>query len=284
MARVMSLVAMVFMVVPVFAPSIGQLILVLGPWQAIFWALSLYGVLIGLWSFFRLPETLAPENRRTLGFADLRDGAAAVLRDPQSRGYTLAQTALFSGLIAYIASIQQIVFDVFRKPELIGVVFAAVAAPMALASFTNSRLVGRFGLRRVAHIGVVAFASLALAHALTATLVGENLYGFMFGQALVLASFSFCSGNMNTLAMEKMAAVAGMASSIQGVTGTIVAALGGFAIGQAFDGTQLPFLWGLALCGFVAMLLVVATEPKRLFERLGANLAGDATRRAQPAE
>ena len=284
MARVMSLVAMVFMVIPVVAPSIGQLILVIGPWQAIFWALCLYGVLIGLWSFFRLPETLAPENRRTLGLADLSEGAAAVLRDRQSRGYTLAQTALFSGLIAYIASIQQIVFDVFREPELIGIVFAAVAAPMALASFTNSRLVGRYGLRRVAHIGVVAFASLTLGHALVATLVGENLVGFIIGQALVLASFAFCSSNMNTLAMEKMAAVAGMASSIQGVTGTIVAALGGFAIGQAFDGTQLPFLWGLALCGFLAMLLVVATDGKRLFERLDSGKGDLGTARAQPAE
>jgi DHA1 family bicyclomycin/chloramphenicol resistance-like MFS transporter len=284
MARVMSLVGMVFMIIPVAAPSLGQLILVFGPWQAIFWALSLYGVLVGLWSFFRLPETLAPENRRTLGLADLRDGAAAVLRDRQSRGYTLAQTALFSGLIAYIASIQQIVFDVFHQPQLIGVVFAAVAAPMALASFTNSRLVGRHGLRRVAHIGVVAFASLTLAHALVATFVGESLAGFIVGQALVLASFSFCSSNMNTLAMEKMAAVAGMASSIQGVTGTIVAAIGGFAIGQAFDGTQLPFLWGLALCGFAAMALVVATEPKRLFERLDLAGSGPGTPSAQPAE
>jgi DHA1 family bicyclomycin/chloramphenicol resistance-like MFS transporter len=269
MARVMSLVAMVFMVVPVLAPSIGQLILVVGPWQAIFWALGGYGLLIGTWAFLRLPETLDPEHRRTLGAADLLEGARAVVSDRQSLGYTLAQTALFAGLLAYISSIQQIVFDVFRRPELIGVVFGAVAAPMALASFTNSKLVGRFGLRRVAHIGVVAFALLALGHALVATFFGEGLAGFVIGQALVLASFSFCASNMNTLAMERMASVAGMASSIQGVAGTVIAAIAGFAIGQAFNGTQIPYLWGLSICGACGLGLVVLTDRRRLFERLG---------------
>src|SRR5687768_8105746 len=182
------------------------------------------------------------------------EGAKAVVSDRQSLGYTLAQTALFAGLLAYISSIQQIVFDVFKRPELIGVVFGAVAAPMALASFTNSKLVGRFGLRRVAHSGVLAFALFALGHASIATLVGEGLTGFIIGQALVLASFSFCSANMNTLALERMAAVAGMASSLQGVVGTILAALAGLAIGQAFNGTQIPYLWGLTLCGVTALV------------------------------
>ncbi|GAA4017707.1 multidrug effflux MFS transporter [Sphingomonas swuensis] len=284
MARVMSLVAMVFMVIPVVAPSIGQLILTVGPWQTIFWALGGYGLMIGLWSFFRLPETLAPANRRTLGLSDLAEGARAVLSDRQSIGYTLAQTALFTGLIAYISSIQQIVFDVFRRPELIGLVFGAVAAPMALASFTNSKLVGRFGLRFVAHSGVAVFALLALSHALVATFVGENLIGFIVGQALVLASFSFCAANMNTLAMERMASVAGMASSLQGVISSILAAIGGFAIGQAFNGTQLPFLWGLAICGALGVALVLLTEPSRLFEPLQRSRARAASLRAHPAE
>jgi DHA1 family bicyclomycin/chloramphenicol resistance-like MFS transporter len=160
-------------------------------------------------------------------------------------------------------------------------VFGAVAAPMALASFTNSKLVGRFGLRRVAHLGVTAFALLALSHALVATLYGENLWGFVVGQALVLASFSFCSANMNTLAMERMAAVAGMASSIQGVVSAILAALAGFAIGQAFNGTQIPYLWGLGMCGGTGLALVFLTDRRRLFERLQPAPAPVASKAAQ---
>jgi DHA1 family bicyclomycin/chloramphenicol resistance-like MFS transporter len=282
MARVMSLVFMVFMLVPVLAPSLGQLILVFGPWQAIFWVLGAYGLIMGLWSFLRLPETLHPDYRRTLRPSDLLTAAKAVVTERQSLGYTLAQTATFAGLVAYISSIQQIVFDAFERPEAIGLVFGAVAAPMALASWLNSRLVGRFGLRRVGHSGATAFALLALGHAIIASSFGETLVGFSIMQGMVFASFAFCSSNLNTVAMEKMAPIAGMASSIQGVVSTILAAVGGFAIGQSFDGTQLPFLWGLAICGLLSLVLIALTEPKRLFEHLRD--APEAGARPQPAE
>lgn len=268
MARIMSLVFMVFMLVPVLAPSVGQGILLFGPWQAIFGVLAGYGLLMLLWSWFRLPETLRPEYRRTLRLAELATAARSVLTERQSLGYTLAQTAIFSGLVAYIASIQQIVFDAFQRPGAIGLVFAAVAAPMALASWLNSRFVGRYGLRRVGHLGVLAFVLLTLLHAAYAQSFGESLAEFVIFQALVMASFAFTSSNLNTLAMEKMAPIAGMASSIQGVIGTVLAASAGFVIGQQFNGTQLPFLWGFALCGLAGALLVLITEPRRLFERL----------------
>nr|WP_294169144.1 multidrug effflux MFS transporter [uncultured Sphingomonas sp.] len=282
MARVMSLVFMVFMLVPVLAPSVGQAILTVGPWQAIFWVLAGYGLLMGVWSFLRLPETLHPEFRRTLRITELAVAARAVLSERQSLGYTLAQTAIFAGLVAYIASIQQIVFDAFRQPDAIGWVFGAVAAPMALASWLNSRLVGHHGLRRIGHLGVLAFVVLTLGHALLATAFGENLAEFVVLQGLVMASFAFTSSNLNTLAMEKMAPIAGMASSIQGVVGTVVAAAVGFMIGQQFDGTQLPFLWGFAGCGLAAAVLVVLTEPRRLFERLEP--AASEPGRVAPAE
>lgn len=270
MARIMSLVFMVFMLVPVLAPSVGQGILLFGPWQAIFGVLAGYGLLMLLWSWFRLPETLHPEYRRTLRLSELASAARSVLTERQSLGYTLAQTAIFAGLVAYIASIQQIVFDAFQRPDSIGLVFGVVAAPMALASWLNSRFVGRYGLRRVGHLGVLAFVLLTLAHALYAQGLGESLAEFVIFQGLVMASFAFTSSNLNTLAMEKMAPIAGMASSIQGVIGTILAATAGFVIGQQFDGTQLPFLWGFALCGIAGAALVVLTEPRRLFERLPA--------------
>lgn len=274
MARVMSLTFMVFMLVPVLAPSFGQAILAIGPWQAIFWALAGYGVLLGVWSYLRLPETLHAEYRRSLKLGELWEAARTVLSERQSLGYTLAQTAFFSGLVAYISSIQQIVFDTFDAASRIGVVFGAVAAPMALAAFINSRFVGRLGLRRVGHLGVVAFVVITSLHALAATLWPEGLGEFVVLQGLTMASFAFTSSNLNTLAMEKMAPIAGMASSIQGLASTVLASAAGFAIGQSFDGTQRPFLIGLAVCGWVGALLVVLTDPKRLFERLPKRAGG----------
>jgi MFS transporter, DHA1 family, multidrug resistance protein len=268
MARVMSLVFMVFMLVPVLAPTMGQGILLLGPWQWIFFGFAIYAALLATWALLRLPETLHPDYRRSLRPRDLWGAARQVVGDRQSIGYTLSQTAIFAGLVAYISSIQQIVFDAFHRPTAIGWVFAAVAAPMAVASFANSRMVGRFGMRRVGHLGVLALLLLSGAHALLAATGDETLLRFVIMQGLVMGAFAFTSSNLNTLAMEHMAPIAGIASSIQGVISTILAAIAGFAIGQSFDGTPLPFLMGLALCAAAGAVGVVLTDPRRLFERL----------------
>jgi DHA1 family bicyclomycin/chloramphenicol resistance-like MFS transporter len=265
MARVMSLVFMVFMVVPVLAPSVGQAILLVAPWEAIFVVLAAYGLTMLAWGWLRLPETLKPQYRRTLAPRDMAAAAAATVREPQSRGYTLALTATFGALTAYIASVQQIVDEAFGASGAIGIVFAAVAAPMALASWTNSRIVGRFGLRRVGHSGALAFALVTLVHAGLASAGYESLALFIALQGLAMVCFAFTSANFSTLAMEHMGPIAGTASSVQGVVGTIGGALIGFAIGRSFDGTVDPFLWGTAICAAVAFLAAMLTEPKRLF-------------------
>ena len=250
MARVMSLVFMVFMLVPVLAPNIGQAILL---------------VAFVTW---RLPETLHPQYRRSLDPREMLGALVETIREPQSRGYTLALTIIFSALIAYISSIQQIVFDAFHEGQYIGLVFAAVAAPMALASWTNSRVVGRYGLRRVGHTASAALVVVTAIHAGWALLGHENLIVFIVLQGLTMCCFAFASSNLGTLAMEHMAPIAGTASSVQGVFSTLGAALIGFFIGRSFDGTATPYLVGTALCAALGFLVIVATEPKRLFARI----------------
>ena len=268
MARTMSLVFMVFMLVPVLAPTVGQGILLVGPWRAIFGVLGVYGLVMMVWSWQRLPETLHPEYRRSLRFGEITSAMWVTLKDRQSLGYALALTVTFGALTAYIASIQQIIFDVFRAPGAIGIAFAAIAAPMALTSWLNSRLVGTFGMRRVGHGGTIAFAAITLAHVLVAMAGYETLTLFIVLQGLAMGAFAFTSSNLSTLAMEHMGPIAGTASSVQGVIGTIGGAAIGLGIGRAFDGTALPFLMGMAGCASLALLAVVVTEPKRLLERL----------------
>ncbi len=265
MARVMSLVFMVFMVVPVLAPSVGQAILLVAPWPAIFLLLAGYGLAMLVWSWIRLPETLHPEYRRSLAWRDIGSAAWATIKEPQSRGYTLALALTFGSLTAYIASIQQIVFDAFNAPGAIGWVFGAVAAPMALASWANSKVVGRFGLRLVGHGGAAGFALVTAVHAAIGAAGGESLTMFIIFQGLAMACFAFTTSNIGALAMEHMGPIAGTASSVQGVVGTIGGATIGLLIGQAFDGTPQPFLWGTAGCAALSFLVVLLTEPKRLF-------------------
>jgi len=265
MARIMSLVFMTFMLVPVLAPNIGQAILAVASWRAIFLVLAGYGLTMLAWSWWRLPETLHPEFRRSLAWREMTGAMVETIRDPLSRGYTIALAITFSALVAYISSIQQIVFDVFQEGRFIGLVFAAIAAPMALASWFNSRVVGRFGLRRVGHTGAVAFAILTAIHAAIGLSGHESLPVFVVMQGLVMASFAFTSSNLGTLAMERMAPIAGTASSVQGVVGTLGAAIIGFGIGQAFDGTVGPYLIGCAAAALAGLAVIVLTEPKRLF-------------------
>jgi DHA1 family bicyclomycin/chloramphenicol resistance-like MFS transporter len=231
---------------------------------AIFLVLATYGLAMLVWSWIRLPETLHPKYRRSLRWAEIIGGIRATLSERQSVGYTVAQAVIFGGLTAYIASIQQIVFDVFHAPAAIGIVFAGVAAPMTLASWYNSKVVMRYGLRHVGHLGVIAFVLVTSAHALLAELIEEPLWLFVLMQSMAMAAFALTSSNLSTLAMEHMAPIAGTASSVQGIIGTIGGASIGLVIGQAFDGTQIPFLVGIAGCGIGGLLLVLLTEKGRL--------------------
>ena len=268
MARVMSLVFMTFMLVPVLAPNIGQGILLVASWRAIFLVLAGYGLTMLAWSWWRLPETLHPEFRRSLRWSEMTEAIRQTLSEPLSRGYTIAMTIIFSALIAYISSIQQIVFDAFHEGSYIGLVFAAIAAPMAVASWANSRIVERFGLRRVGHSAAAALVVVTGIHAAVALSGRETLLTFVVLQSLTMCCFAFASSNLGTLAMEHMAPIAGTASSVQGVVGTMGAAVVGFMIGQAFDGNATPFVVGTAVCTALGFVVIVLTEPKRLFERL----------------
>jgi len=265
MARVMSLVFMVFMLVPVLAPNIGQAILLVASWRVIFLVLGGYALIMLAWSTWRLPETLHPEYRRSLNPREMFGAIAATVREPQSRGYTIAVTIIFSALVAYISSIQQIVFDAFHEARFIGLVFAAITAPMALASWNNSRIVGRFGLRRVGHSAAAALVVISAIHAVLALAGGETLASFVVLQGLTMCCFALASSNLSTLAMEHMAPIAGTASSVQGVISTLGAAAIGFFIGQRFDGTATPFVVGTAICTAFGFVAIVLTEPRRLF-------------------
>jgi DHA1 family bicyclomycin/chloramphenicol resistance-like MFS transporter len=257
MARVMSLTMIVFMIVPILAPFFGQAVLAVSTWRHIFIGLGVYGAALAVWTLLRLPETLAPENRRALSFAKIGEAVWTTLMIRQSIGNTLCQTLLMGALFAFIGSIQQIVFDVFGRPALLPWVFAAIAGPMALSSYANSRLVMRLGSRRILILALIAFTFASAAHLGLAALFGEAIWSFVILQALTMACFGLIGANAGALAMEPLGHIAGTASSLQGVITTVGGALIGFAIGQQFDGTTIPFLFGFLMCGGAALAAAV---------------------------
>ena len=255
MAQIMSMVMIVFIVIPVLAPSIGQLVLALGSWRHIFVGLAGYGIMLAVWSALRIPETLSEENRRPLSFASIAAASAETLTRRASIGNTMVSTLTFGALFAFIGSIQQIVFDVFERPGLIGLAFALIAAPMAGSSYLNSRLVMRVGSRRLLLTALTLFTLTSALHLAVALVAGETLWSFILLQALTMACFGLIGANAGALAMAPLGHIAGTASSLQGLVTTVGGALIGFGIGQQFNGTTVPMVAGFVLCGVLALWL-----------------------------
>jgi len=265
MARVMSLAFMVFMAAPIFAPLLGQAVLAIGSWRLIFWAIALIGVLVLVWFWTRMPETLAPERRLPLSLRQLASGWRQTVTDRWSLGYTLAATALLGSLYGFINSIQQIVFDVFHAPDMLIPLFSGVAVTMAVVNLLNSRIVMWLGMRRISHSALLALIVVSAAHLALAWAGLDTIIVFAVLQSLTMACFALANSNFSSMAMERMGAIAGTASSVQGFVSVTLGTLVGAAIGQAFDGTTAPLYAGYLIAALVALVIVAVAEKGRLF-------------------
>jgi DHA1 family bicyclomycin/chloramphenicol resistance-like MFS transporter len=260
LGRVMSLAMMIFMAVPILAPSIGQLILAVAPWRWTFGALVVGGVLVLLWSVLRLRESLPPERRRPLSPSAIVGGYRMTLGTRATVSYMAALGLVLGAQMGFIISAQRIFADVFDAGRHFGLLFAVVASAMAVAAFTNSRLVIRFGMRRLAIAGLVTLVVLNLVHLAVAWRGGEPLWGFVLIQMGSMAMFGFLGANLNTLAIDPLGHIAGTASSAIGLFTTVLGALLGFAVGQSFDGTVVPLTLAYVVLGSAALALVLGAE------------------------
>lgn len=269
MARAMSFIFAVFLVIPVVAPSIGAGVLAVGGWRWVFGVCAAFGAAIAFWAS-RLQETLHPEHRLELSFARVRAAAVTIATNRDTAGYTLALTFLFGIFSTYLAS-SEIIFDqVFGLGDEFPFIFGAIAVFMGAAMLTNGTMVQRIGTRRLAHGVLLGY--LVLLAAMTALAVATSgrpgfwafaviLVPLLFGQALMLPNF-------NTIAMQPMAAIAGTAASVIGSVSTAGGALLGAALDRAFDGTILPFAVGSLLYGALGVGCVLWAERGRLFRPL----------------
>ncbi|RCW28554.1 DHA1 family bicyclomycin/chloramphenicol resistance-like MFS transporter [Ciceribacter lividus] len=267
MAEVMSLIMMVFMVIPVVAPGTGQVIMLLGPWQLIFVFMAVAAALVGSWMYIRLPETLSPADVRPFTVRSILEGFRIVLTDRVALCYTLASTFIFGALFGFINSAQQIYVGIYHLGTWFPVAFAGVATFMALSSFVNSRLVGRFGMRRLSHASLVGFISITFVWLLVQVFGPQPMPFPLFFLLFALAMFQFgwIGSNFNSLAMEPLGHVAGTASSVLGFMGTVGGSLIGAAIGQAYDGTALPMVAGYFTVSLIGLVFVLVAEKGHLF-------------------
>jgi len=266
MAEVMSLIMMVFMILPVIAPATGQVIMLFGEWQMIFLFMAGLGTVITLWAAFRLPETLAPQNRRPLTFVSVAEGFRLVLTNRTALCYTLATALVFSALFGFINSAQQIYVETYHLGDLFPVAFAIVAGFMAASSYLNSRLVGRFGMRRLSHLALLGFIAASLLWLLL-SMAGEiPLAVFMVLFGIAMFQFGSIGANFNALAMEPLGNVAGTAAAVLGAVQTVGGGIVGALIGQAYDGTVTPLGAAYFIVSVLALGMVLVAEKGKLFQ------------------
>ncbi len=265
MAEVMSLIFMVFMVVPVVAPSIGQVMILLGNWHLIFISMGVLAAAITLWAWLRMPETQHPEDKRPFTLTAIWQAFGIVLTNRMSLFYTLASTVVFASLFGFINSAQQIYVGIYGLGVWFPIIFAAIAGMMALSSFLNSRLVVRFGMRRLSHGALIGFM-IASGVWFFWSLAGEvPLVAFVALFAIAMFQFGWIGSNFNAIAMEPLGHIAGSASSVQGFVQTLGGGLIGALIGQAFDGTTTPLAAGFFGLALLAIVLVLIGEKGKLF-------------------
>ena len=268
MASVMSLIMMVFLIVPMVAPAIGGAMLSLGSWTYVFVSMLALAGVLALWFGWRMPETLHPEYRRPLSLSAIRDALLLTVRTRVAIGYATALGLLTGCIMGYVGSAQQL-FDtgLYRLGSLFPLAFGLVAGAMGTATLVNSRLVRRLGMRPLSHAGLAAFVCVGLAQVGLSLAYGGKppLVAFLAVLSLNQFLISFAMPNFNALALQPLGSVAGTASSFLGFYTTMLGAACGFLIGAAFDGSTLPIGLGYAGLGAAALLVVAWTEHGKLF-------------------
>ena len=261
MAKAMSQIMAVFVLAPVFAPSIGAGLIVVFEWRAILWFCVGWSGLIVLWSL-RLPETLAPEHRRPLELRSMASGFAQVASNRLTAGYTMATLFLQAVFTAYLGSSERIIDEIFGRGDQFPLIFGAVAVLFAVGAIVNGQIVSIFGMQRLIHtvLGLVLLLALALIAVSVAADGQPNFWVFMPLVGLLLSMFMFLMPNLNTGALVPMGAIAGTASSLTGAARIAGGAILGALVDRQISSSTTPFVIAIGLFALGAIASVVWAE------------------------
>ena len=268
MAKMMSTISVVFMIVPMLAPTFGQAVLLVAGWRWIFGGMAAMALAVGIWAYLRLPETLHPDYRQPIKPRAIARNMWAAASDRGAMGYVLGGALLIGGLFGYINSSQQLIGEHFGAGDRFPLMFAIMAAGIAVANLTNSRIVERFGARRVSHAALLVFIAVAAAQVWLSHQPNETLWQFIPLMTLNCAMIGFTGANFGSIALQPFARTAGAASSLQAFLRMACGSALGAFVGQAYNGTAQPLSWALLLSGVAALGLVLYSENGRLFRRL----------------
>ncbi|WP_409361926.1 multidrug effflux MFS transporter [Bartonella heixiaziensis] len=267
MAEVMSIVMMVFLIAPMIGPATGQIILLFGNWQFIFIFMAIIGLGLMIWIQLRLPETLYAQ--RSLSFSSVKHNLWIVITNRTTLCYTLATSIILGCIFTAVNTSQQTYEGIYNLGLWFPIAFAVGAAFQALSSFFNSQLVGRLGMRRIAHAMLLLFCITSCVW-FVGSILTDGILPFAFYMLLFCILMFACGGimaNFNTLALEPVGEIAGTASSISGFLQTSIGTGLSFFIAQQFNETTIPNSAGFFFLSLIAILLVLWAERGHLFKQ-----------------
>ena len=265
MAKIMSMVMGIFIIVPVIAPSVGQGLLLIGDWRLIFVALLAEGIIGIAWFAWRQPETLREDRRAPFSLRRILGAFAEAFSHPVTLGYTVAAGLVFGAFVGYLASTQQVLGELYGLGAQFPIYFGANALAFGAASMLNARLVMKLGMRRLAGGGLSATSALSVVFFIATLLLDGHppLWALMGYLLLTFFFVGVLFGNFNALAMEPMGHIAGVAAAVIGSLATIISSVLGWALGQAYDGTVRPMIAGFAVLTILAGLSMILAERYR---------------------
>lgn len=268
MAKAMSLVMALFVLVPIVAPSLGAAVVSVTSWRWLFVGCMAATLVMAVWTQ-RLPETLNPKHRLDLSLVRVARATKAVVSDRQALSYTLAQTALYGAFMSWIGSAESIITDTFHQKDRFPIIFGAMGAVIGVAMLTNARIVHRFTARRVVHAVLFVYLGVAAVFVLTALVTDGRppLAVFLVVLVSLVACHALLIPNCTSIAMAPMASIAGTAASLMGAVLIAGGALIGSFTDAAFDGTVRPLAIGFLGYGLVGFALIFWGEGGRLFRR-----------------
>lgn len=257
MARIMSFVTVVFLLVPIVAPAIGKMVLDNFDWQSIFLMQLWCSGAVALWFWRRQPETLDPEHKRALQLKDYLHGLSEVIKEPRTMGYTLISGLVFGSFMVYLSGAQQIFHQQYDLKDEFPMIFAGLSIAIGLAIFSNGHLVLRFGMKTMVTRALYGFFAIALLYVLVFS--GQDnpsIEVLMIFFGLQFFAIGFLFGNLRALAMQPMGHIAGMAAAITGFISTIMALPISTFIGTYIENKVWPIFLGFTLCGALSLLIL----------------------------
>ena len=257
MGQIMSLILAVFIIVPMVAPAIGQGILWIADWRAIFYVLLVLALIAQVWFSVRQPETLEPTDRRPFSPRALWEALVEVCRNRIAVGCMLCISLVFGAFVGYLTSSQQLIQEQYAQGEKFALYFAMIAGSIGLASFVNSKLVMRFGMRVLTSLAMAVLSGVSVVF-LVVSLVFDGHPPFVLLMTYLMIAFfpiGVLFGNLNSIAMEPLGHIAGMAAAVIGSVTTMLSLLLGSLVGLSYNGTVLPLVAGFAVLGTIALFL-----------------------------